>query len=179
MVFFVWAVYCVLQLTIADFFYAKEQICLLCTSVADINCFSVIAGNNSLNLNGTSAQSCWENLVRLFVTALIKIFSFIRLFISRAERRLETVHHSIPPVPAAEEPQPQTISNEEMCSCLQRLDNIESLCNHLASKPPQIPEDKELMLLSSFERIKSIEADLERTKRVSPYHELIYFVMKI
>ncbi|GJN03881.1 hypothetical protein PR202_ga21373 [Eleusine coracana subsp. coracana] len=53
-----------------------------------------------------------------------------------------------------------------MCACLQRLDNLESLCNHLATKSPQIPEDKELMLLNSFERIKSVEADLERTKRV-------------
>lgn len=142
-----------------------------CTaSAAGINCFSVIAGNNSVNLNGTSAQSSWDNLVRLLITALIKIFSFIRLFISRAERRLETVHPSTPPVPAAE-PHHRTINNEEMCACLQRLDNIESLCNHLATKPPQIPEDKELMLLNSFERIKSIEADLERTKRVSPCHK--------
>ncbi|KAK3122063.1 hypothetical protein QOZ80_8BG0664620 [Eleusine coracana subsp. coracana] len=123
-------------------------------------------GNNSLNLNGTSVQSSWENIVRLAVTALIKLFSFIRLFISRAERRLETVHLSTPPVLAAEEPRPQTISSEEMCASLQRLDNLESLCNHLATKPPQIPEDKELMLLNSFERIKSVEADLERTKRV-------------
>ncbi|GJN15846.1 hypothetical protein PR202_gb02789 [Eleusine coracana subsp. coracana] len=84
----------------------------------------------------------------------------------RAERRLETVHLSTPPVLAAEEPRPQTISSEEMCASLQRLDNLESLCNHLATKPPQIPEDKELMLLNSFERIKSVEADLERTKRV-------------
>ncbi|TVU05359.1 hypothetical protein EJB05_48518 [Eragrostis curvula] len=123
-------------------------------------------GNNAHNLNGTIAQRGWENLVKLVVTALIKLFSFIRLFISRAERRLESVHHSTPSVPAVEKTQPRAISDEEMCACLQRLDNLESLCNHLATKPPQIPEDKELLLLNSFERIKSVEADLERTKRV-------------
>jgi hypothetical protein len=118
------------------------------------------------------------NLVKLLAAALIKLFSLFWLFISGAERRLETVHHS-PPVPAAEQPQPRTVSDEEMCACLQRLDKLESLCNHLATKPPQIPEDKELMILNTFERIKSVEADLERSKRVSPCRQLIYFVMEI
>ena len=54
-----------------------------------------------------------------------------------------------------------------MRACLQRLDSLESLCGHLATRPAQIPEDKERVLLSSFERIRSVEADLERTKRVS------------
>nr|CAB3481328.1 unnamed protein product [Digitaria exilis] len=124
-------------------------------------------GNNALNIDGAIAQRGWENVVKIVVTALIKLFSFIRLFISGAERRLENVHHSAPQViPAAEKPRPQTVSDAEMHACLQRLDNLESMCNHLAMRPPQIPEDKELMLLSSFERIKSVEADLERTKRV-------------
>nr|CAB3483365.1 unnamed protein product [Digitaria exilis] len=124
-------------------------------------------GNNALNIDGTIAQRGWENVVKIVVTALIKLFSFIRLFISGAERRLENVHHSAPQViPAAEKRRPQTVSDAEMHACLQRLDNLESMCNHLATRPSQIPEDKELMLLSSFERIKSVEADLERTKRV-------------
>ena len=109
-------------------------------------------------------------MVKLVVTALIKLFSFIRLYISRAERRLEYVNRPAPPAtPAAEKPKPRVVSDEEVCACLQRLDNLESLYNHLATKPPQIPEDKELILLSSFERIRSVEADLEKTKRVSSY----------
>ena len=128
------------------------------------------AGNNALNVNGTVVQRSWENVVKLVVTALIKLFSFIRLFISRAERRLENVNRPAPPAtPAAEKPKPRVVSDEEVCACLQRLDNLESLYNHLATKPPQIPEDKELILLSSFERIRSVEADLEKTKRVSSY----------
>jgi len=135
-----------------------------------VNFLKLLAGNNALNVDSTVAQRGWENIVKLVVTGLIKLFTFIRLFISRAEGRLENVHRSAPPVILApEKPQPRTISDEEMCACLQRLDNLESLCNHLATKPPQIPEDKELVLLNSFERIKSVEADLERTKRVSSY----------
>lgn len=134
----------------------------------------LLAGNNALNIDGTIAQRGWGNVVKIVVTTLIKLFSFIRLFISGAERRLENVHHSAPPViPAPEKPRPRTVSDEEMHTCLQRLDNLESLCNQLATRPPQIPEDKELMLLSSFERIKSVEADLERTKRVSSYNVLL------
>ncbi|WVZ92349.1 hypothetical protein U9M48_038422 [Paspalum notatum var. saurae] len=124
-------------------------------------------GNNALNVHSTIAQRGWESVIKLLVTALIKLFSFIRLFISRAERRLENAHRSAPQAaPVAEKPQPRTVSNEDVCACLQRLDILEPLCDHLANKPPQIPEDKELMLLNSFERIKSVEADLERTKRV-------------
>jgi hypothetical protein len=141
---------------------------LLFAAIVQIFCF--FAGNNALNVNGTVVQRGWENVVKLVVTALIKLFSFILLFISRAERRLENVNLPAPPAtPAAEKPKPRVVSDEEVCACLQRLDNLESLYNHLATKPPQIPEDKELILLSSFERIRSVEADLERTKRVSSY----------
>jgi hypothetical protein len=135
----------------------------------------LFAGNSALNVNGTAAQSGWENVVKLVVTTLVKLFYFIRLFLSTAERRLESIHRPAPPAApaAAEEPRPRAISDEEVCACLQRLDNLESMCSHLAAKPPQIPEDKELILLSSFERIRSVEADLERTKRVSYYDLLL------
>ncbi|AQK58176.1 Phosphatidylinositol/phosphatidylcholine transfer protein SFH13 [Zea mays] len=125
-------------------------------------------GNGSLNANGTAAaQRGWEDVAKLVVTALIKLFSFIRLFLSRAaESRLEKVRRTAPP-PAAEKPKPpRAVSEEEVRACLQRLDSLESLCGHLATRPAQIPEDKERVLLSSFERIRSVEADLERTKRV-------------
>ncbi|ONM02680.1 Phosphatidylinositol/phosphatidylcholine transfer protein SFH13 [Zea mays] len=139
--------------------------------VSDYGCLTPVheeVWDSALNVNGTAAQSGWENVVKLVVTTLVKLFYFIRLFLSTAERRLESIHRPAPPAApaAAEEPRPRAISDEEVCACLQRLDNLESMCSHLAAKPPQIPEDKELILLSSFERIRSVEADLERTKRV-------------
>lgn len=125
-------------------------------------------GNTAFNWDGTIARRGLENLVKAVVTAFIKLLSFLRLFISRPVRRLENVYPSMAPVPAADKPRPRSrsISDAATSACLQRLDNLESLCNHLASKPPEIPEEKERILLNSFERIKSIEADLERTKRV-------------
>ncbi|CAN6224858.1 unnamed protein product [Urochloa humidicola] len=73
---------------------------------------------------------------------------------------LENVHSYA----AAEQAKPQTVREEDMSACLQRLEKLESLCNHLMSKPPDMPKDKELVLVESFDRIKSLEADLERTK---------------
>ncbi|XP_071679150.1 phosphatidylinositol/phosphatidylcholine transfer protein SFH6 [Lolium perenne] len=117
-------------------------------------------------LDGTIVLMGVGNLIKLVVSALIKIFSFFRLFISVPVRRLQSANPPTAPVPVAEKPQPRTVSDADMSACLQRIENLESMCNQLASKPPEIPEDKEQILLNSFERIRSIEADLERTKRV-------------
>ncbi|KAG8047652.1 hypothetical protein GUJ93_ZPchr0008g13574 [Zizania palustris] len=128
------------------------------------------SGNNAFNLDGAIARRGFENIVKAVVTAFIKLLSFLRLFFSKPVRRLENVPSTVP-VPAEEKPQPRSTSDDGMAACLQRLDNLESLCNHLISRPPEIPEEKDHMLLNSFQRIKCIEADLERTKRV--LHETV------
>ncbi|XP_052165492.1 phosphatidylinositol/phosphatidylcholine transfer protein SFH6-like [Oryza glaberrima] len=123
------------------------------------------SGNNG-HLDGAFARRSLQNFIQVVVTTFIKLLSFLRLFISRPVRRLENVHSCTVPVPSEEKPEPRSIRDDDMTMCLQRLDSLESLCNHLASRPPEIPREKEHMLLNSFERIKCIEADLERTKRV-------------
>uniref|UniRef100_A0ACD5V7X8 Uncharacterized protein n=1 Tax=Avena sativa TaxID=4498 RepID=A0ACD5V7X8_AVESA len=126
-------------------------------------------GTNAVKLDGTIVRMGVENLVKFVVTALIKLFTFFRLFVYRPlRRRLENAQPSVAPVPSAEKPppQPRTVRDADMSACLQRIENLESMCNQLASKPAEIPEDKEQILLNSFERIRSIEADLDRTKRV-------------
>uniref|UniRef100_A0ACD6AML2 Uncharacterized protein n=1 Tax=Avena sativa TaxID=4498 RepID=A0ACD6AML2_AVESA len=123
-------------------------------------------GNNGVKLDGTIVLMGVENLVKFVVTALIKLFTFFRLFVYRP---LENAQPSAAPLPSSEKPpppQPRTVSDEDMSACLRRIENLESMCNQLASKPAEIPEDKDQILLNSFERIRSIEADLERTKRV-------------
>ncbi|KAK8979781.1 hypothetical protein V6N11_065984 [Hibiscus sabdariffa] len=49
--------------------------------------------------------------------------------------------------------------------CWQRLQNLETLVTELSNKPTKIPAEKEDMLLESLSRIKSIEQDLQRTKK--------------
>ncbi|RCV12166.1 hypothetical protein SETIT_2G247900v2 [Setaria italica] len=117
-------------------------------------------GNIALILHGTSAVRTLEDLARGLATVLIRISSFFHFFVCRQERMLENVHSCAD----AEQAKPQPVREEDMSASLQRLEKLESLCNHLMSKPPDMPKDKELVLFQAFDRIKSLEADLERTK---------------
>nr|TKS18251.1 SEC14 cytosolic factor family protein [Populus alba] len=50
--------------------------------------------------------------------------------------------------------------------CIERLQRLEKIFEELSNKPAGIPLEKEKMLTESLERIKSVEFDLEKTKRV-------------
>lgn len=54
----------------------------------------------------------------------------------------------------------------------QRLQHLETLVNDLVNKPTKIPPEKDDMLRESLSRIKSIEYDLQKTKKVK-YSSLI------
>ena len=131
------------------------------------NCPSSISGSISLILHTTSALRTLEDLARGLATVLVRISSLLNFFVCRQERMIGNAHSYA----EAEQGNPQTVRDGDISACLQRLEKLESLCNHMMSKPPDMPKDKELLLLQSFDRIKSLEADLERTKVVScfPY----------
>lgn len=50
----------------------------------------------------------------------------------------------------------------------QRLQNLEAVVTEMANKPKTIPPEKEDILQESLSRIKSIEYDLQKTKKVVP-----------
>lgn len=50
--------------------------------------------------------------------------------------------------------------------CVQRLQRLEKVFEELNNKPDGMPLEKEQMLMDSMDRIKSVEFDLEKTKRV-------------
>ncbi|KAI5411427.1 phosphatidylinositol/phosphatidylcholine transfer protein SFH13 [Lathyrus oleraceus] len=50
--------------------------------------------------------------------------------------------------------------------CEQRLQRLEKVFDELNKKPDGMPLEKEKMLMDSLDRIKSVEFDLEKTKRV-------------
>ncbi|KAE8659310.1 Phosphatidylinositol/phosphatidylcholine transfer protein SFH9 [Hibiscus syriacus] len=54
---------------------------------------------------------------------------------------------------------------DSLYPCWQRLQNLETLVTELCNKPTKIPAEKEDMLRDSLTRIKSIEQDLQRTKK--------------
>ncbi|KAL2523841.1 Phosphatidylinositol/phosphatidylcholine transfer protein SFH13 [Abeliophyllum distichum] len=54
---------------------------------------------------------------------------------------------------------------DQFLPCVQRLQRLETLLEELNKKPAEIPLEKDQMLKQSMDRIKSIELDLEKTKR--------------
>ncbi|XP_057781049.1 phosphatidylinositol/phosphatidylcholine transfer protein SFH9-like isoform X2 [Salvia miltiorrhiza] len=56
--------------------------------------------------------------------------------------------------------------NEELLHpCYQKLQHLENMVNELSKKPAKIPSEKEDMIHESLSRIKSIEVDLQKTKK--------------
>ncbi|WVZ00550.1 hypothetical protein V8G54_026619 [Vigna mungo] len=55
---------------------------------------------------------------------------------------------------------------EYILPCIQRLQRLENVFEELSNKPDGMPQEKEKMLMDSMDRIKSVESDLEKTKRV-------------
>lgn len=59
-----------------------------------------------------------------------------------------------------------------------RLQNLEVMVTELTNKPSKIPLEKEDMLHESLNRIKSIEYDLQKTKRVRKSSSIITVTLK-
>ncbi|XP_073525734.1 uncharacterized protein [Phyllobates terribilis] len=60
---------------------------------------------------------------------------------------------------------PQQINKETLNSCWERIQHLEDVVTDLLDKPSKIPSDKEEMITESLSRIKSIEYDLQKTKK--------------
>ncbi|KAK6145100.1 hypothetical protein DH2020_021920 [Rehmannia glutinosa] len=56
-------------------------------------------------------------------------------------------------------------SEELLHPCCQKLQHLENMVNELCKKPAKIPPEKDDIILESLNRIKSIEYDLQKTKR--------------
>nr|TKW09824.1 hypothetical protein SEVIR_6G126600v2 [Setaria viridis] len=81
-----------------------------------------------------------------------------------------TVNNPLPPAepePVSDDyPAVETFSVDHISPIIERLQRLEGKVDELGSKPPEIPLEKERSLLESWDRIKCIESDLERTKKV-------------
>jgi len=61
----------------------------------------------------------------------------------------------------------QRIGDNMLNPCWERLRHLEHLVTELLNKPTRIPPDKEDTIHESLNRIKAIEHDLQKTKKVS------------
>lgn len=80
---------------------------------------------------------------------------------------LENIPESDPPIQA------EAIREDRILPCLERLQKLEDILEELRKRPAQIPVEKEHMLHHSLDRIKSVEFDLNKTKRVGFYNIII------
>ncbi|KAJ9176578.1 hypothetical protein P3X46_011877 [Hevea brasiliensis] len=99
--------------------------------------------------------------IYLLVPAVGRIFS-----VRRADRQLPN-QHNLPVADSSSQEQhiSREIKEDSLQPCWQRLQHLETMVNELVSKPTKIPPEKEDMLLESLSRIKSIEHDLQKTKK--------------
>lgn len=114
-------------------------------------------------------NSDFQCVARALISFFFRIVAFLRILRFEFWRRQNNVHpsnlteHSMNSHPPAVE-----AANEEdrVLPCLERLQRLEKAFEELSCKPAEIPLEKEQILVESLDRIKSVEADLEQTKRV-------------
>lgn len=115
-------------------------------------------------------SSCFSCLERKLIPFILKLFAFIRSLPLEYWRKQTNVVQTT----ALEERQGSSSSvNDEAAQrvrdahpCMQRLHKLENLLEEINKRPAEIPADKDRMLHQSLSRIKSVEVDLEKTKRV-------------
>lgn len=115
-------------------------------------------------------SSCFSCLERKLIPFILKLFAFVRGLSFEYWRKQTNVF----PTNALEERQESSSSiNDEAVQrageihpCMQRLHKLENLLEEINKKPAEIPAEKDRMLHQSLNRIKSVEVDLEKTKRV-------------
>ncbi|OVA19691.1 CRAL-TRIO domain [Macleaya cordata] len=111
----------------------------------------------------------FQSFARLLLSFVAKLLSIFRMISCGLGRRQANVDPSILPKPSPDShpPAAEAVKEEDcLLPCLQRLQRLETLFEELSTKPAEIPVEKDQMLLESLDRIKSVEFDLEKTKRV-------------
>uniref|UniRef100_A0A5B6ZXC4 Putative phosphatidylinositol/phosphatidylcholine transfer protein SFH13 n=1 Tax=Davidia involucrata TaxID=16924 RepID=A0A5B6ZXC4_DAVIN len=111
----------------------------------------------------------FQCLASTVIHFMVKLLAFVRSLPFEIWRRQNNIHPSnvIDDKPDSHSPDAEVVSEEDrVLPCVQRLQRVEKLLEELNNKPAEIPLEKEQMLHQSLDRIKSIEFDLEKTKRV-------------
>ncbi|KAL6553343.1 hypothetical protein OROGR_007185 [Orobanche gracilis] len=149
----------------------------------NINVVGNSNGNARSSFEGTLFMYWWDSiqekvlkrgfwyLTRTLISIVIKLFAFIQNAPVKYWRRQTNIY---PSSALENDPEPnirlsvgtESIREEDrVLSCVQRLQRLESLLEELIKKPAEIPMEKEQLLHRSLDRIKSVEFDLEKTKR--------------
>ncbi|CAN8268568.1 unnamed protein product [Cochlearia groenlandica] len=123
--------------------------------------------NSLQNVASSLAGFIFQLLARLFL--MFRVLG--RLVNKQPENQLRPTEslvsasqQHVPPPPPPPPPL-QVQRRESLHPCWLRLQNLESMVTVLFDKPTNIPQEKEDILRDSLNRIKSIEQDLQKTKK--------------
>ncbi|XP_042487047.1 phosphatidylinositol/phosphatidylcholine transfer protein SFH9-like isoform X2 [Macadamia integrifolia] len=106
-------------------------------------------------------------LLRVLAALHIVHFGFGKIVtVNNAREQLKNQHRPESTNPSSEDQLASRAAREDVIRpCVQRLQCLEALVTELTNKPVKIPPEKDTILLESMNRIKSIEYDLQKTKK--------------
>ncbi|KAI5419033.1 phosphatidylinositol/phosphatidylcholine transfer protein SFH13 isoform X2 [Lathyrus oleraceus] len=155
----------------SDKFQFSREHSLRNDDMENITCTESFRGASVRNWFGFAKERV-ERTTFIYLSSLL-IYLFERLDIFFHSLRLEfrrtqnniIVEHTVSNL--TEDVESETLSKvDHILPCIQRLEKLEKAIEELRHKPADIPVEKGKMLMSSLDRIKSVEFDLENTKKV-------------
>ncbi|KAL0661608.1 hypothetical protein Bca4012_098445 [Brassica carinata] len=124
---------------------------------------------HDLSSKGTLDSIKPESLAKRILSFLLKLAAVFRYIPFELSRKKHTITLSSPredesrctltPTPT------ETTMKDRIGPCLERIHKLEKKYEEIRNKPVEIPVEKERLLMDSLDRIKSVEFDLEKTKR--------------
>jgi len=103
-------------------------------------------------------------IARPLVSLVPKLIGVIRSLPVEYWRRQKTIYPSN--VVVEHRAGGESEREDRIGPCVERLEKLEEILEQLKKRPAEIPVEKEHMLHESLDRIKSVEFDLNKTKRV-------------
>ncbi|XP_004294878.1 PREDICTED: phosphatidylinositol/phosphatidylcholine transfer protein SFH13-like [Fragaria vesca subsp. vesca] len=111
----------------------------------------------------------FSHVARLMISFLVRLIPFshiLRLEFWRRQNNNVYPSNLVESITDTNSSAPEAVEEDRVLPCLQRLQQLEKVYEELSNKPATIPLEKDRMLMQSLDRIKSVEYDLEQTKRV-------------
>ncbi|CAA6670779.1 unnamed protein product [Spirodela intermedia] len=123
---------------------------------------------NQCDIKDEAQQRSLQCIARVVVIFVVKMLSFFQVLACRLERRLANVHPSDKLVQSSASVGNQSNESAEdyVGPCLQKIQKLELMLAEISCRPAEIPAEKQHMLEESWDRIRSIEFDLKKTKKV-------------
>ncbi|XP_077214740.1 phosphatidylinositol/phosphatidylcholine transfer protein SFH13-like [Tasmannia lanceolata] len=146
-------------------FGIKDRKHLLSNATSDSEGTMVV--NRFDAIKGILRECNFPRIARALVAFIVKLLGFFRFFHHQTERKHGNIHPSNTLEPnSGSHLAAGNVKEGHFRPCIERLQRLEMIFGELSSKPAEIPLEKEHMIMESLDRIKSVEFDLEKTKKV-------------